>query len=385
MAPWTYALTSVAEVLAYLGEHAQRDAFSLYFTGTSGTNTVTVNDATLALVDADNGATPPFTFANASYDTLTELVAAINVITGWVAELIYHGSANTADMITTGTLDAEAVGNKQTLKIKDVYLIERLIDRASDLIERYCNRKLVSRAYSREIYYGSGATKLLLEQYPVTQVTRLSSGRSNSFSILNTSTDANYCTVEVTSTAMKLIVDGGANEVTGSIDFTLATYTYIDELIAAIHDNGGGWSCTTMATDTGSRDASELLIRPSMFVDPTTQAYIETVDDDLTEYRLLEPTEDRNFGALKRPSIFSPSTEYFVNYVAGYTSIPYALEQACIELVKYKYDLSKRGAGLKSEKIGNVYAYENFNIADLKNGLSPELVAELDLFRRRDF
>jgi len=383
MALWTYSLTSVAEVLAYLGEHAQRDAFSLYFTGTSGTNTVTVNDATLALVDADNGVTPPFTFANASYDTLTELVAAINVVAGWVAELIYHGSANTADMITTGTLDAEAVGNKQTLKIKDVYLIERLIDRATDLIERYCGRKLASRAYSREIYYGSGSTKLLLEQYPVTEVTRLSSGRSNSFSILNTSTDANYCTVEVTSTAMRLIVDGGTNDDDSSL--TLADYATIDLLIAAIAALAKGWSCTTMATDTGTRDASELLIRPSMFVGPTTQAYIETVDDDLTEYRLLEPNESRNYGALKRPSSFSPNTEYFVDYVAGFTSIPYALEQACIELVKYKYDLSKRGSGLKSEKIGNVYAYENFNIADLKNGLSPELVAELDLFRRRDF
>jgi len=47
--------------------------------------------------------------------------------------------------------------------------------------------------------------------------------------------------------------------------------------------------------------------------------------------------------------------------------------------------MSQRGAGLKSEKIGNVYAYENFNIADLKNGLPPDMIAELDLFRRRDF
>jgi len=382
MALWTYALTTVEEVLAYLGEHAQRDAFSLYFTGTSGTNTVTVNDLTLVLVDEDNGTTT-LTFSNASYDTLTELVAAINAVAGWVAELIYHGSADTADMVTTGTLDAEGVANKQTLKIKDVYLIERLIDRASDLIERYCGRKFVSRAYTNEQYYGSGSSDLFLDQYPATRVSRVQVGRANSFSIVNTSTDANFCTVEVNASTMRLIVDGGANADDTSL--TLTDYASIDALITAIEALGKGWDCTTQATDTASRDADEILPRPAMYVDSTTQAWIETGDESLTDYKMVHIDEDRNYGVIRRPGVFLKHTEYHVSYTAGYSTIPYALVMACVELVKYKYDLSKRGSGLKSEKIGNVYAYTNFGASDLELGLSPAIKAELDLFRKRDF
>lgn len=386
MAVWTYALTTVAEVLAFLGADVQRNAFWAYFTGTTGTNTIQINDNSVVLVDEDNLTTTfDTTVATGTYDTLTELVLGINAVAGWEAGLIYHGSALSVDLIITGALDAEGVANKQTLRIQDVYLIERFIDRTTDFIERYCDRKLVSRTYTREVYFGSGFDRLFLEQYPVTRVIRLSSGRSNSFSILNTSTDANFCTVEVTSTTLRLVVDGGAND--DDTALTLATYTTIDLLIAAIVALGKGWACTTLATDTGTRDASELLIRPSMAVTSVAQAYVETVDDDVTEYKLLYSDEDRNYGIIQRPGIFSPTMEYFVDYVAGFTTIPYALEGACIEYVKYKYDKSKRDSGVKSETIGKVYSYENFSMADFEKwlGLHPEIRAPLDLFRRREF
>ena len=203
------------------------------------------------------------------------------------------------------------------------------------------------------------------------------------FSILNTSTDANFCTVEVSSTAMRLIVDGGTNA--DDTSFTLTDYTDIDSLITAIEALSKGWSCTTIASDTSSRDSDELLIRPSMFVDSATAAYLEVGDAELTDYMLLHPGASRNFGVLLRPGTWSPSREYFVTYVAGFSTIPYTLQQACLELVKYKYEMGQRGSGLKSEKIGSVYAYENFGPADLDAGLPAHLKAELDLFKKREF
>ena len=373
------ALTSVAEVLAYLGSDVERDALWLYFSGTSGTNTVQVNDATLVLIDEDNVST---TITFAATATLTAVVAAINAVAGWECGLIYHGSANSADLVITGAVDAEGEENEQTLKIKDNYLIERLIDRASDFINRYCGRVFVSTIYAHEIYYGTGRDTLILEQYPVTRVSRLASGRANSFSILNTTTDANFCTVEITSTTMRLIVSGGDNA--DDTALTLASYTSIDALIVAIEVLDVGWSCTTMATDTSTRDASELLIRPAMNVGSVASAYLETFDDEITEYRLLAPTTARNYGVIKKPGIFSPSTEYFVSFTAGYSTIPYSLVQACIELVKYKYDLSKQTEGLKKEQIGNVYMYEKFSALDLVNGLPAGLKAELEAFVVRD-
>ena len=380
----TISLSTVEEVLAFLGEDVKRDALWLFFSGTAGTTTVQVNDNSVVLIDPDNGTTTfDITVATGTYDTLTKLVAGINAVAGWECGLIYAGVANSIDLLITGALDAEGEENEQVLKIKDNYLITQLINRASDLINRYCNRILKTTTYSREIYYGSGYDRLLLDQFPVTRVIRLSVGRANSFSIKNTSTDANFCTVEVAATTIRLIVNGGTNASDNAL--TLATYTTIDLLIAAINALGKGWSITTLATDTGSRDASELLIRPSMFVDDAKQAYCETVDDDITDYKLLKPTEARNEGIIEVPGVFTSGYEYHISYVAGYTSpIPYALEQACIALVKYKYDQSKRDSGLKSEKFGEGADY-SYTLQDLKNGLPSELLEELNMFKKRDF
>ena len=49
----------------------------------------------------------------------------------------------------------------------DDTLIERLVNSATDFIEKYCDRRFKKTTYSNEIYNGSGSNKLLLKQYPV--------------------------------------------------------------------------------------------------------------------------------------------------------------------------------------------------------------------------
>jgi len=395
MAVDIHALTSVDEVLAYIGDDIQRDALWVYCSqGDATAATVEVTSTTMVLTITGGLEEGPntLTFADSDKNTLSELITAINALTGWKAGRMYHSDAESTDLIVTGALACLDSENEITLKIKDNFLIEKMIDRATDLIERYCGRLFDTRAYTREIYYGSGFSKLLLEQYPVTRITRLSAGRANSFSIKNTSTDANFCTVEITATKIRLIVDGGTNAYDSNVaPLVLATYTTIDLLITAIHALGKGWVCTTMATDTATRDASELLIRPSMFVDATKQAYCETVDDDITDYKLLKPTEARNEGILYKPGVFSAGMEYFINYQAGYTTIPYVLEQFCIYLVCYVYGKSKRAGDeeLKSETFGEGadYKYERISMADFEKAraLMPlEIQNGLDLFKKRE-
>jgi len=379
MAVGTYALTSTDEVFAFLGSDAQRDAFWVYYSGANATATVQVKENSIDFVDSG---TTTRDLTSASYDTLAELVADINNnISGWEAGLIYHGSALSVDLVTTGALDAKGLANEQTLQIKDIYLIERLADRATDFIERWCNRKLVSRDYTAELYWGNGHCKLILDQYPVTRVMRLRRGRSNSFSIVNSSTDADFCTVEVTSTTIRLIVDGGTNA--DDTALTLSTYTSIDALITAIHALAKGWTCTTLATDTSYRDASELLERPSMAVTATVSAYIEVVDEDITDYKLMSYDADRNEGIIKKATVFQEGTEYFVNYTGGFTTTPAALEEACIRLVAYRYGQSKRAdsGDLKKEQLGD-YSYEKFGLAEFKGALPPDLIAEIELFKK---
>jgi hypothetical protein len=384
MAVDTYALTSVDEVLAYLGEDTQRDGLWVYCSqGDATAATVEVTATTMVLIITGGAAagTNTLTFADADKNTLAELVIAINALTGWTAGRIYHSSADSTDLVITGALSCLASSNKITLKIQDVYLIERLIDRASSLIERYCNRKFVSRVYTKEVYDGNGHNKLLLEQYPITTLLRLGVGRRNIFSVQNT-TATTSAFFGITPTQVVLQSDGGAD-----LTATLSTYASVTLLVAAI--NGvAGWTCTLMDSDYGVLDPSIVLIpRPRLSCLDPDIAYAEMVDNFESEYRIEEADDEtRNIGVIYRTSTFPVGKQnIFVWYTAGYTTIPYALEMACIELVKYKYEMSQRGAGLKSEKMGNVYSYENFSLADLKNGLPLDLIAELDLFRKRDF
>ncbi len=334
----------------------------------------------LIITGGAQAGTNTLTLADSDKNTLSELVNEINDLTGWAAGRIFHANADSTDLVITGALTCTGIANRQTLKVEPNYTIEQMINRATDFIERYCGRLILSRDYTNEIYWGSGNSILLLDQYPVTRVSRVGVGRTTSFTILNTSTDNNYATVEVTSSAIRLVVDGGTNDDDSSI--TLTDHTSIDSLITAIEALGKGWSCTTQATDTSSRDADMLLPRPAMFVDDTTYAEIETVDEYLTDYRLLKPTEARNEGMLKRSSTWGATTEYFIDYTAGFTTIPDALEQACIELVTYKYNTKGKDKGLKSESMDGVYKYERFSSTDLVNGLSADLKAELDLFKK---
>jgi len=373
MAVGTYALTSLDEALAYIGENVSRDAFWIYYNGANSTATVEVQENKLVLTDSS---TTEIDLTNASYDTLGELVTYINnSVTDWVAGLIYHSSASSADLIVTGELNAKGSSNEQTLKIKDNYLIERLIDRASDLIERYCGRKLKSRSYTKEVYDGTGTERLILREYPVTQVSRVAIGRADAFSVKNT-TATTSAFVEVTDTKVILTADGSATEL------TISNYSTINDLITAIK-NESGWTCSLVDSNFGSYQASEILVRPAMYCLDPDVAYIEIPDDYITDYFLKGGADEfYNPGILHYYGGFNAGHQnVFVWYTAGYTTIPYALEQACLELVKYKYDQSKRDSGVKSEKIGKVYSY---TLADLENALPNELLSQLQLFKRVD-
>jgi hypothetical protein len=250
-------------------------------------------------------------------------------------------------------------------------LLDALIDRATDFIERYCNRKLKTRAYTREIYWGNGRQKLVLEQYPVTAVSRVSTGRINAFSIKNT-TATNHATAEITATALSLVADGGA-----ATSLILASYATINLLLAAVPI---AWTATLLSTTYGTRKATDLLVRPAMYCLSPDLAYGEIPDDELTDYYLLAPTEARNYGILHYPSGFTAGQEFFVDYTAGYTApIPYALEAACLELVKFKYDQKENDQALKSETLGD-YSY---TIGDFKRALPDDTKEALDLFKRR--
>lgn len=380
----TINLVSLADLTAFLGDVPKVNGLWIYSdgTGTVTVATVEVTDTTMVLTITGGGDAGPatITFADTDSDTLSELITKINDVAGWKSGAIYHGSADSTDLVVIGALSAIGSANEQVLRMEANYTLNDWINRISRLVERYCQRKFKSRTYTREIYLGSGTEYLALENYPVTRVIRVAEGRTNAFDIYNTSTDANFMTVEITSTVMRLVVDGGSSDDDTSL--TLSSYATIDALIAAIPSKG--WATNTISSNTNTIDASELLPRPSMYVDATTRCYAEIPDEHLTDYQLLKPSEDRNEGILYRPSGFTKGIEYFCDYVGGFSTIPYDLQLIAFEGIKYKLDQLAISQGMKKEVMAD-YAYEKFDIRDMQGFLNanPDLKAQLDMFKQR--
>jgi hypothetical protein len=116
-----------------------------------------------------------------------------------------------------------------------------------------------------------------------------------------------------------------------------------------------------------------------MYCKSPAVAYCEIPNDELTDYQLIAPSEDRNYGILYCPSGWARGIEYFVDYTAGYTTVPYALEEACLLLVAYRYNQKDQDQAMKAESIGD-YSYTRQDIA---NVVPNDLKAEIDLYRKR--
>jgi len=379
----TYALTSVDDVKGYLGSFPSRDGIWLYCSEPTGATAATaeVSDTTLTLIvtGGASAATKTFTFGTT---TITALVAAINAyapaatpaVFPWKAGVICDGAALSTDLVIAGAVSCFGSAEELTLKIEDNYLIERLIDRATYFLERYCHRKFMSRAYSREIYYGSGHGNLILDQYPVTTVSRVSVGRTNAFSVKNT-TATNHATIEITATALKYSADGAAAT---SLTFSDVANNTLTKLIGVINAlPGTPWTATLLDSSLGARKSSDLLIRPGMYCLSPTLAYCEIPDDELTDYYLISPSEDRNYGVLYCPGGWTRGQEYFIDYTAGYATMPIDLEDICIRLVVNRYNQSKQSTAYKSENLGD-YGY---TLADIRS-LPDDLKEAADLYKR---
>jgi hypothetical protein len=384
MSVGTYALVSLEDAKSALGGVPSVDGLWIYCDAagaTAATAQVSATALTLIITGGGSAGTNALTFASASNDTLSELITAINALAGWKAGAIYNGSAASTDLVVTGAQSCLGSANELTLKIEDNYRIEKLIDRATDIIEQYMSRRFKTRTYDRQVYDGVVGHQLLLHEYPATRIGRVSIGNIGAFSITNT-TATNFATVEVTATQVRLNSDGTVT------DLTISSYATINLLIAAINATSG-WSAVLINTDAGARKATytsldgstkvpEILQIQAEYCKSPTVAYVYVPTNDKADAYLLGGTsEDRNAGVLYSPCGWGYDRLY-VDYIAGYTTIPSALESLCLEMVKMKYDRGKKDTTVQSEKIGDVYQY---SLGDLKQ-VSDDILQEASSFRR---
>lgn len=372
MAVGQYALITLEDAKARMGlsdGDLQISGLTIYNDESDSATaaTVQVTDTTIVLIvtDGGNAGTTTLTFADATDDTIAELVARINALDkGWVANAVCNGSADTDHLVIKEATSVFGSSNILTLEIVDNYLLEMLIDAATAIIERYCRRQFASRDYT-SIYNGSGSSRLLLDQYPITRLKRLSHDLQSAIKIRNTLSTAVRATAEITDDGVELIMTNSSGDNTQSDAF--ASYTTITAMVDQINTHSAeGWEAS-VDNSCDNFPSTDLVRLPALYC-LDEYAYLKIPKKAINDFQIYADE-----GRLHRDGGFNAGIRnVVVAYTAGYATIPDDLQDACLELVMYFYDLSKRDSTLQSEKIGN-YSY----VVDLQIGRATQILAGL--------
>jgi len=62
-------------------------------------------------------------------------------------------------------------------------------------------------------------------------------------------------------------------------------------------------------------------------------------------------------------------------------TIPYDLEEACLEYVKFLFTQASQDTGMKSETKGD-YKYERMSVADFVGGMPPGIATALNFYKK---
>lgn len=268
-----------------------------------------------------------------------------------------HSLAGSGAALTTTARFKSYIGETSTTYDT---LIDALVDRATSALEAYCGHCFGEDTY-RHRFDGDGTTSLFLPEFPVTQVTLLSTALQDVIRITNTSSDAWHTYIEVVESAsdpsvsstMNLVIQGGASD--GSNALTLSSYT-LTTLVAAINALGSGWAATLNISDSGVWDAPELLPCSGLHC-LNDYAYVQIPYEPNIDFIIKgqrNPPYTGNVGELRLPIGFANGNKnVVVRYTAGYPTIPDDLEQICLDLVQVYYKSRNTDSTVKREKLGD--------------------------------
>jgi hypothetical protein len=221
---------------------------------------------------------------------------------------------------------------KDVLKFLDLDSIE-YSDKNLDLIrnaveswiqEVYCRRTLVSTTY-RERYDGNNDPYLILDNYPVTAVAMLSVGMEEVIRIKNTNAGA-FASVSVNSTSLVLNKDGT------STTLLFATYTTMTAVVNAINALSG-WSATLSMAAYGAYPSVLLVDKMGLSCINNAEVGLEMPKVGEWDFEV-----DGIRGMIYSPFGFPEGVKnIYINYTAGYATIPDDLKLATLIIIKNIY------------------------------------------------
>ena len=245
--------------------------------------------------------------------------------------------------------------------------LNRMINEASWFCNRYTNRKLRSQSLN-EKYDGDGSDYLYTDNYPITAITRIATGR-NGIVRINNSSETTNATVSVSSSAVTCTLDGSASV----IDF--ATYTTINDIVTAINALGSNWQAELPDSTYSSTKSTELITQFGSYCLDDTWIYLYIPDSYLDDYKV-----DEDVGEIYYSGGFEEGSQNVViDYTAGYTTIPSDLQDACLKIIHWLYDnWEKKKFGLTARSL------ESGSVSISSSDIPSRALDMLDRYRRRN-
>ena len=264
--------------------------------------------------------------------------------------------------------DLESV--KRYLKVTSVTddrLIDALTLQACVMVQKFLGCDIVKTEYTKEIHNSTGTTRLMLNNYPIIEVDRVAVGIDDVMSVEYDATDASHARIQVTKNTVKLRKTVSGVVTKNSLVFS--DYITIDLMAAAISALTN-WTGTATSSF-GSYPSADLIQMPGTTANDTP-AYLSVPSETETDIQI----ENAEYGVLYNPYGFGfnfnrtgavTGREWgtmggrfsqgvaliYIDYTAGYETIPEPIESAVWELVKIMWDSRKRDMSLVGETIGD--------------------------------
>ena len=258
----------------------------------------------------------------------------------------------------------------------DDVILEDAIDRATSIIETHCDRKLKSRVFY-EFVMPQGERTVTVDNYPIVSIDTIAYGSAISMTIESDSASTDVlATVENNGTNIRLrkvASDGTSTTAT----LALADYLTTSAIVNYINASVSGWSATLTEN---AYSFSLYRFGGRGVIDAPCN--FEFPRDNVSEYRVDYSTGLIHLIADRFPGIRSddasanrfPSGFYpvFVQYTAGFETVPADLQQVCIEVAADLYRERKQDKTITSESLGD-YSYTQAGVAELLEGRMGKL------------
>jgi hypothetical protein len=245
---------------------------------------------------------------------------------------------------------------------------EGLAMNVTKALEMFWHRTIIAATYRQELYDG-GSDMLFLRNYPVTDVSLVAVGLTWMIRALYVPTTVYNAYVSVSTTGVKLVVDGVAG-----VEKTFAANPTMAAMVAALQT--ANWTIE-IASSLYNNFPSNQLLEAVNATALGAGAFLSIPGDPVSGYVV-----DKEIGTILYPPGFPEGeSNVAVSYTAGYAntaSVPEDMKLVALQLLDAT--LSNRGqdVAMKSESMGD-YSY---TVADVQSGFDSDIRQAAFPFKR---